>query len=135
MNEIERLIAAVPRPEPGEKLDQRIHALLAHPPVRSPIRRRKGMLGWLASAACVGLLGFYLGRQSVVAPLPAELVSTAVTAVAPASDSPPKVAPVATKITNVPLDPDKIAKLFVGPVGRERMFGNGPVTVEISTSP
>ena len=131
MNELERLIAAVPRPEPGEKLDQRIDALLAHPPIRSSTRRWKSTLAWTATAACVGAIGFYLGRQSVVR-MPPE---TAVIAAAPASDSPLEVAPVATNITSVPWDADQLAKLFVGPTGREGMFGKGPVTFEISPSP
>jgi hypothetical protein len=66
MNELERLIAALPRPEPSEELDHRIDALLAHQPVRAPIRRWSGTMSWIATAACVGGLGFFLGRQSVV---------------------------------------------------------------------
>ena len=131
MNELERLIAAVPRPEPSEKLDQRIDALLAQPPVRAPIRRWSGTMGWVATAACVGALGFYLGRHSAIQALP----HAAVTAAAPASDPPPKAAPVTAKVTSVPLDADQLAKIFVSPTPREGMFGKGPVTFEISTSP
>jgi hypothetical protein len=128
MNELERLIAALPRSEPSENLDERIGALLAHQPVRSLIHRWNGKLAWIATAACVGAIGFYLGRQSVVV----VTVPTTLTAAAPTADLPLGVAPVATHVTSVPLGADQLAKLFVSPASREGMFGKGPVTIEVS---
>ncbi len=130
MNELERLIAALPRPEPGEKLDQRIDDLLARQPVRLPVARWKSTGAWIATAACIGVLSFFLGRQSV-AVSPAQ---AAVIAAAPAANLPLQVAPVATQVTNIPLNEDQLAGFLAHPAVREGMFGRGPMTIEISTT-
>jgi hypothetical protein len=130
MNELERLIAALPRPEPGEQLDQRIRTLLARQPVPLQIRRSSATMAWIATAACIGAIGFFLGRQSVVVgPMP-----TAVAGAAPASD-PPAVTPDAANITNIPLNEEQLAGLLARPAPREGMFGRGPMTIEVSKTP
>ena len=65
MNELERIVAGLARPAPGSELDRRINSLLTEAG-----ETRRMSWAWLALAAGVGGLGFFLGRQSVsVAPL------------------------------------------------------------------
>jgi hypothetical protein len=117
MNELEKLIAALPRPEPGERLDQRIDGLLAG----QPALRRRIPLAWPAMAACIGVFGFFLGRQSVAVLTPQ-----------PATIAAPQVA---DRVTTIPLNKDQLAGLLLRPAPREGMFGRGPVMIEISKTP
>ena len=113
MNELERLIAALPRPEPSEKLDQRITTrLLAQPPVRSvdlaALERHAGVdrHGGLH----VGVVGFFLGRQSCFR------IATGRTAGRDgpgASALPPAASPVAANPMRVPLGNEQLASLFL----------------------
>jgi hypothetical protein len=70
MNDIERLIAGLPRPSPSAELDARIARLTSEPRVdRQAAGHGNGaprrLMATVASAACAGLLGFALGRHSV----------------------------------------------------------------------
>jgi hypothetical protein len=65
--DLEELISRLPRPSPSPELDSRIDELARR--TRPP---RTTAVGWqillpLGSAVCAGLLGFVLGRQSVLA--------------------------------------------------------------------
>jgi hypothetical protein len=117
MNELERVIAGLARPAPGNELDERIDRLLAER--REPARRT---WAWLALAAGVGGLGFFLGRQSVsVHP-----VQTA--AVVPAAEPNPD------RLVIVPLREQELAGVFSHAPAAEGLLGRGPIAVQVSTS-
>ncbi len=132
MNELERVLAAVPRPEPSDQLDQRVNALLAPGSHSSPrVEMRWKSIGVLAGATlCAGVLGFYCGRLSV-GTAPEKL---AVTVGAPNQGRRSAATPEAGKVLSVPLEPHQLSGLFV-PSAAEAVFGNGPVYVEVTTSP
>lgn len=64
MNELERLIASLARPEPSAELDQRMDDLLRE----RPMPRRASLwlthASWCTTAATLGLLGYLLGWQT-----------------------------------------------------------------------
>ena len=91
MNDIERMIAAIVRPGPSRSLDERVQTLLAPEPIRPRKSRWRVAMAWLGTAACVGLVGFYVGRVSVSG----QPISAPVATVAPPSDSPSKSCAVA----------------------------------------
>jgi hypothetical protein len=131
MNELEQLIAAIGQPEPTAKLDERVYALFVQ--TRACAKNPRWMNTFVAcgAAACIALLGFYAGRQSVGAatdPFPAMA-----SPVEPSSRH--EGQPVAMNVTKVPLGNDQIAGLFVRPNHGEGLLGNGPVTILTSTSP
>jgi hypothetical protein len=131
MNELERLIVAVDRPEPGHKLDARVNAILVQSQHRSKKSRWKNALVSCAAAACVGAIGFYAGRLSAspaTDPLPAIASATRV-------HSRPERAPVAANVMKVPLTDNQLAGLFVLSNHREGLLGSGPLTTLTSTSP
>jgi hypothetical protein len=132
MNDIERMIAAIIRPGPSRSFDERVQTLLAPPePIRPRKPRWRVAMDWLGTAACVGLVGFYVGRVSVgVQP-----ISAPVTTIAPPSNSPSQSLPSPATIVNIPLGDDQLAALFVRSSPREGLLGKGPFTVEVSTSP
>lgn len=131
MNELERLIAAVSRPEPSIKLDERVNALLAQEPPCLPRRRWRNVLVLCGTSACIGLLGFWWGRQSVVS----TPESPAITSTASVPAPPPETLPASANVTNIPLREDQLSGLFLRPSVREGMLGNGPVKIVISNSP
>jgi hypothetical protein len=130
MNELERLIAGLARPEPSDRLDDRIHAMLAQAQVRPRVSRRRVTLAWFATAACVGVLGFFLGRQTVIA----EPALAPVAATAQSIDRPVEVSPAPVTSVNIPLRADQLAGLFMPPAVHEGMLGRGPVKIEVFTS-
>jgi hypothetical protein len=131
MNDIERMIEAIGRPAPSKSLDERIQALLAPEPIQPRTSRWRVAFVWWATAVCIGLVGFYVGRVSL-GPQPP---SAPVTAVAPPSESPSQRSPSPTTVVNIPLPDDQLAALFVRPSPREGLLGKGPFTLEVSTSP
>lgn len=131
MNELERLLAAVPRPEPSDQLDQRVNALLAREPPSRPSARWRNALVWCGTTACIGLISFYCGRWSVGA-APGELVQVTKPQ-APAR--PAESSPISDNVLSFPLRQDQLASLFVQSAAAETMLGTGPVRIEVSTSP
>ena len=131
MNEFERLIAGVARPGPSPNLDDRIKALFARdlPVPRSP--RWKSAFLSSATAACVGILGFYLGRQSVVEVVDARPAASNATALEALRES--KSA--SSNVLSIPLPADQLAGLFVSRGSQEGLLGKGPVRIETFTSP
>ena len=131
MNELERLLAAVPRPEPSRQLDQRVNALLVQEPrSRSGVRWRNALV-LSGVAVCAGLIGFYCGQHSIVAPP----VNVAMPAQIPAHVPPSEPDPASDNIVTIPLRQDQLASLFVQTGPPERMLGRGPVKIEVSASP
>jgi hypothetical protein len=131
MNELERLIAGVERPAPSTKLDDRVHALFAREPLRPRRFRWHRSLMSCASAACIGMLGFYFGRQSVVAVADVRPAAASASGLQPAPES----APDSANVMRVPLPADQLAGLFVPRGGQEGLLGKGPVRIETFTSP
>jgi hypothetical protein len=130
MNELERLIAGLPRPEPSDQLDNRIHALLAQGRARPLVSGRRIAVAWCGTAACVGVLGFFLGRQTAIAePAPAPVTATAQSIDRPVENP---SAPVTS--VSIPLRADQLAGLFMPPAVHEGMLGRGPVKIEVFTS-
>jgi hypothetical protein len=131
MNDIERMIEAISRPAPSKSLDERIQALLAPEPIQSRTSRWRDAFAWCATAVCIGLVGFYVGRVSVRT----QPASAPVTTVAPPSESPSQSSPSPATVVNIPLPDDQLAALFVRPSPREGLLGKGPFTLEVSRSP
>lgn len=130
MNELERMIAALSRPEPSSELDERVKAVLAQPSPGHSRPKWRSVLASCGTSACIGLIGFYLGRQSIGPARESATIASTVPAPAPASES----VPVSTNVTKIPLREDQLAGLFANVRVREGMLGKGPVTIEISTS-
>jgi hypothetical protein len=131
MNELERLIMNIDRPEPTSKLDACVTALLGQTQLNSRTPRWKNAFVTCAVAVCVGLLGFYAGRQSARS-APASFPAMASAApLGPRNES--KL--VAASVTKVTLGDGQLSGLFVRPDHREGLLGNGPVTVLTSASP
>src|SRR5262245_4511729 len=104
MNELERLIAAVSRPEPSIKLDERVNAMLAQEPPCPRKPRWRSALVLCGTSTCMGLIGFCLGRQSV-SPTIASPATTATALVsAPHAETGP-----APNITKTRLREDQLA--------------------------
>ncbi|HEV3416769.1 MAG TPA: hypothetical protein VG056_08160 [Pirellulales bacterium] len=130
MNELERLIAGLARPEPSDRLDDRIQAMLAQEQVRPRVSPWRIAISWCGTAACMGVLGFYLGRQTAIAqPAPAPVTSTA-----QSIDRPVETTTVPVTSVSIPLRADQLAGLFMPPAIHEGMLGRGPVTIQVSTS-
>jgi hypothetical protein len=131
MNELERMIAAIDRPEPTDKLDACVYALFAQTRLRSSNPRRKNALVTCIAAVCIALLGFYAGRQSAGA------ASDSLPAMASAAQLDPRDQSklVAASVTKVPLAEDQLAGLFVRGDHREGLLGNGAVIVLTSHLP
>jgi hypothetical protein len=130
MNELERLIAAIPRPEPGTALDARVGALITAERSRRPRLGREGWLALFATSACMGVVGFALGRQSEQSAPEPRAIHPAV-----AAQLVNENASIPGNITLVRLREDQRAGLFVRPGAGEGMFGTGPVTIETLTTP
>jgi len=127
MNELERLLASVPRPEPSRQLDQRVNALLVQESPSRPGVRWRNALALSGVAACAGLIGFYWGQHSIVAPT----LNVAI----PAHVRPSEPDPASDNIVTIPLRQDQLASLFVKTGPPERMLGRGPVKIEVFSSP
>jgi hypothetical protein len=131
MNELERMIAAIEVPGPSDQLDERVRATLAARRAQEPSRRMRDMLAMLGASACIGLIGFVLGRQSVAVP-PVVGQPTSTLSV---SDEPALQPATQPQIVRVPLRDDQLASFFVQPAAREGMLGRGPVRFDVTTSP
>lgn len=131
MNELERMIAGLPQPEPGKGLDERIGLLLAAVATRrSPARWRNAVV-WPAVATCCGLLGFYFGRESVGRP-------PIIAPLAPENrDFNPShnLAAVDSRVVSLPLAEREFARLFLRSDHEEGAFGPGPLTIRTSVTP
>ncbi len=128
MDELEKLISRIARPQPSEDLDRRIQAILRHanPP---PARRRRAYAASLCgTAACAGVIGFVLGTQSALdtAPVPPGSPS-AMTDVEPSKEN--------WQMVDTLLSEDQLASLFMYPAAREGLWGVGELQIETSTAP
>jgi hypothetical protein len=135
MNELERLIAGVERPGPSANLDERIKALFIRVPPGPQNPRWKGTLMSCATAACVGILGFYLGRQSVAEVVDAQPAAANATAPEALRESGLASGNVSSNVLSVPLPAEQLAGLFVSRGSQEGLLGKGPVRIETFTSP
>lgn len=129
MNKLERLIAELPRPEPNKQFDERIHELL------TPIVNRPEPSNWgkrialLGAAACLSLIGFMWGRQSVSeSRITSALISELSHDLTDATDTGPKV-------VDFPLGDDRLNFLVERATEAEGLLGKGPVSVAISSAP
>jgi hypothetical protein len=139
MTDVERLIADAAEPGPSAQLDARIHELFASD-VPAAIRPPRGRREWatlLATAACVGMVGFFLGRASV--PGRATIPPSA----AVVAEVPPPGKPVVAESTRSPqpepsvrmaLTKEQLATFFARPSGREGPFGDIATIVTRSSS-
>jgi len=117
MNELERVIAGLARPAPSTELDRSIDRLFTELHTS-----RSRTWAWLALAAGVGGLGFFLGRQSVsINPVQTAAV---VTAAEPNPD----------RLVIVPLREQELAGVFSHAPAAEGLLGKGPIAVQVSTS-
>lgn len=126
MNELERMIAALGRPQASLDLDERIAAIPRGPNLGSrPARGIQGARGtaWLLSGVSlgVGLFGFLCGRWSSRQSPP----------------TPPTTATAAAlpqEVTRVPIPEGELAGLFAAPPVREGLLGFGPFHVDLPPS-
>jgi hypothetical protein len=126
MNELERLIAALPRPEPSAQLDDRVNEVLSqHRPTR-PNTRWRNTLAWCSTAACIGLIGFVCGRWSISAS-PDAMVPTPMNLARPDS--------ISHTVLKIPLREEQLGRMFVQNAEPEGMFGNKPLQIEVLSSP
>ncbi len=154
MNDIERLVAGLPRPSPSEELDSRIAALIGSekgldtvangpraarttlhwPPTDGPRAVKRRLIVTVASTACAGLLGFVIGRHSVapvIAGQTATIPSGTIGAVAAPDGTPelsvPSVSPRREQhIVNVQVPESEALVRFVMPAKRSAgLFGSG----------
>lgn len=147
MNEIERLIARLPRPSPSEDLDHLIAGLEGWPPLQVPVpalppaagARARGPIAsfvrrvaaFAGTAACAGVAGFALGRQSAIPatevggrPASAMLVAAVPAAPAPEPAPPPVV---------IVREESAALARFVMPKRFESTFGNGPLIEKLES--
>jgi hypothetical protein len=129
-NEIENLIARLPRPTPSRELDSRIagitnQALLE----RKTVQARRVLLP-IGTAACAGLLGFALGRQTGSPVVKNEVAAPP--AVAPASLSPQAEA--AGRVHVLRAEGDALVKFVMPPKKFVGLFGNGRLETRDSGS-
>src|SRR5262245_11831725 len=76
MNEIEKLICGLPRPEPSTEFDSRIAQVFNRAARPNPRKNRWSYIGLLtACTACAALVGFVVGRKSVAPSIPSAQVS------------------------------------------------------------
>ena len=129
MNDLERLLAEMHRPQPSHELDQRVEELLSQQPTSPSHARWKSALVFSAVAACAGLIGFVGGRQSAAVPR----TTVAATITAPHRPTEPQTTP--ANVVRIPLQREQLAGLFVQTAAPEHMLGRGQVNVEVSTSP
>ena len=127
MNELERLVAAIVRPKPSTSLDMRVKTLLDQTPAPPSRARWRRVATLCASAACIGLAGFYLGWESGWR---ARSTDPQTPTIAQATGS-----PAAPNSTHIPLTDDQLASLFMRSASHEGLLGRGPVEIQIPTSP
>jgi hypothetical protein len=129
-NVIENLIARLPRPMPSQELDSRIAEITNQAsPERKSFQVRRVLL-LVSTAACAGLLGFVLGRQSGSAVDKNEVV--AVPAVAIASLSPQ--AETAERVHILRAEGDALVKFVMPPKKFVGLFGSGRLETRNSSS-
>lgn len=125
MNDIERLIAGLSRPSPSSELDARIHRVLHDAmPVAAP-KRPRPLLRWsvlAGTAACAGMVGFVLGRQSAQAHSDAQ---SDVVAAAPNSESSPGETHSTTVIAAV--NREALERFVMPNKPYESLFGSRPL--------
>src|ERR1700730_1979928 len=131
MNELEQMIAGLARPQPRDRFDQRIRALLIQERTRSRPSGGKIALAWCGRLARLGVFAFSLGRLSAIALATPEPIRVA----APSSDSPSRASANPASVVNIRLREDQFAALFLPPGHSEGMLCKGPVKIEVSTSP
>jgi hypothetical protein len=122
MDELESLIAGMPRPEPSAELGRRIEALVNRAPRRNLYRRRARWL--VAACACAGAIGFVLGRQT--APRGAEAVASPTPAAHAAEHTAPPLEILASE--------DQLAGFFIVETAPENAWGRGRPRVEVFSS-
>jgi hypothetical protein len=69
-HEVEELVVRLTRPAPSPELDARIGAILGRSQPLRATRPARAILLLSSTAACAGLVGFVMGRASVLAPVP-----------------------------------------------------------------
>ena len=124
MNDIEKLIAGLPRPLPSPKLDARISELTRKPVNAQVARERLQRFGVLvACTTCAGLMGFLFGRQTAF-----PLTGLQVDHVARAAPIPPIESASERPSVHFHEPPTEALARFVMPAKRiEGLFGCGPL--------
>ncbi|HEV3301238.1 MAG TPA: hypothetical protein VG055_16425 [Planctomycetaceae bacterium] len=120
-NVIENLIARLPRPTPSQELDSRIAEITNQASPERKFFQVRRVLLLVSTAACAGLLGFVLGRQSGSTVVKNEVA--AAPAVAIASLSPP--AETAERVHILRAEGDALVKFVMPPKKFVGLFGSG----------
>src|SRR5262245_53594744 len=118
MNEIEKLLAGLPRLSPSLELDARIAQFTCPTERGAPARANRRWLGALAACtACAGCIGFILGRESV---MPSGTGAAGIHAgtAAPVQRVPAVWSPTERAMVNVNVPPTEALARFVMPPPR-----------------
>ena len=144
MNELEKLIASLAPSGPSRELDERIDKLLTSTVHRTSSLPWKWHGAWLATAASIGMVGFFIGRQSAAVASPSVTVASRPTVVPQQNVVGQKVSEVVVspvlpsadaRVMHIPLRHEPLASLFESFDASEGMLGNGPLKVVISNEP
>ncbi len=129
-HEIEEFISRLPRPAPSQELDARIAEITS----RAWTERKRALTGRvllvIGTAACAGLLGFLLGRQSGRAAAKKE--TTAALAQVRGASSHPADGP--ERIRVVPAEGETLAQFVMPPKPFVSLFGSGPLEIRNAPS-
>jgi hypothetical protein len=139
-DEIEKLIARLPRPAPSQELDTRIAETTRQAaPARQFLPVRQALL-LVGSTACAGFLGFVLGRQTGTPVIKNDVAATPAAAVAslpppPKSNDPAITDPATTdRVHIVRAEGDALGKFVMPPKTFVGLFGNGRLETRDSAS-
>jgi hypothetical protein len=128
VDDIERAISNLPLPEPSADLDAAVLRIASAQQVAPDRRRIRRAAALLATAACAGAAGFFIGRETAHADAPSPVDSS------PPADDQQSPAPIPSGSGVIRLDVphESLAQFVVAPPRREAPWGRGPFAVRIS---
>jgi hypothetical protein len=129
-HEIEEFISRLPRPAPSQELDARIAEITSRAWTERKSSRTGRVLLVIGTAACAGLLGFLLGRQS--GPAVAKIETAAAPVQVRGAVSNP--ADGHEQIRVVPAEGETLAHFVMPPKPFVSLFGSGPLEVRNAPS-
>jgi len=127
VDDLERLVRRLPLPEPSADLDRAILAPAAVPPRRGRAWRPAA---FLATAACTGLLGFVLGRETAAAPRGEQVAAPR--AVVPVPTAPAGVPDASVVRMEIPAE--SLSAFAVASSRPSPPWGGGPVDLRVTQS-
>jgi hypothetical protein len=128
MDELEKLISRIARPQPSDELDRRVEAILRHANPRPARRQWKYAALLCGTAVCAGAIGFALGSQTALhLARPPEGSLAALSGVEREEES--------SQTVDSLLSEEQLASLFMRSAAQEGLWGAGELQIETSTAP